>query len=87
MRLGDFLDAMTGYNEGETERIKSLAEIIRTATWLLWNIQVGIEDKTDNPAGLWKLPWDNKAEGEQMKISDEEQKQFDDYQEKIINKM
>jgi hypothetical protein len=57
MRVGDFLDAMGGYNDAEIEKVKSLAELLRTQTWLLWNIQVPRDEKLDADK-LWPLPWD-----------------------------
>ncbi len=57
MLVGDFLDAMGGYNEAELERLKPIAELIRTSTALLWNLQVDRNSKR-NARELWPFPWD-----------------------------
>lgn len=59
MLVGDFLDAMAGYNQAEDERVKSLSEIIRTSTSLLFNIQLKKEDRVTEEE-IWPLPWDKK---------------------------
>lgn len=80
MLVGDFLDAMAGYNEGESERIKGIAELIRTSTYLLWNTQV---DNKITPDELWPFSWDKNEEKKIEAISEEEaarrQKAQDDY--------
>lgn len=82
MRVGDFLDAMTGYTEGENERIRAVAEIVRTSTALLWNIQVDAKSKLGADE-LWPFPWEKKEEpGEQ--IPDEKIKDFDERQKKYL---
>lgn len=56
--VGDFLDAMAGYNEGEMDRVKAIGNIVRSATLALWNVQVIEEDRLSNPEDLWKYPWE-----------------------------
>lgn len=57
MLAGDFLDALIGYSKKENERSRTLAELLRVQTAILWNIQVGKEHKLI-PQKLWPLPWD-----------------------------
>jgi len=82
MLTGDFLDAMGGYNEGESERIKSIAELIRKSTSILWNIQVDRNNKLE-PSELWPFAWDVKKDAVVEIISEEEkqrrQKEQDDF--------
>jgi hypothetical protein len=65
MMAGDFLDALIGYSKGENERTKSLAELFRVQTTILWNIQVDNNHKL-SPQKLWPFPW------EEVQITDEE---------------
>jgi hypothetical protein len=65
MRVGDFFDALAGYNEAEDEKIKSIAEIIRTSTTLLWNTQQTEESAIKKPEQLWHFPWDKEEEEEE----------------------
>jgi hypothetical protein len=62
---------MVGYWEAEDEQNKYISELIRTSTAILWNIQVGIEDKA-TPEELWPLPWDKPIERKAEIISPEE---------------
>jgi hypothetical protein len=73
MLVGDFLDAMGGYNEGEFERMKSLSELVRTSSTLLWNTQVEVQERLQ-PYELWPFSWDKFTEVKIEKISDEERK-------------
>lgn len=57
MIVGDFFDAMTGYNEAETERFKRDAGLIRRATSILWNIQVSKEYRKEENE-LWPFKWE-----------------------------
>jgi hypothetical protein len=57
MIVGDFFDAMAGYNEAETERFKRDAGLIRRATALLWNIQVSKEYRKEENE-LWPFRWE-----------------------------
>lgn len=84
MRVGDLIDAMAGYNEGESERTKAVAELIRTSTWFLWNTQVVAEDKAHAPEDLWKFAWDKRAVP--LKIPEEEKKRVSDEQQRFIIK-
>lgn len=85
MILGDFLDAVGGYNEAETERMKSTAEIVRTATWFLWNTQVLENDRKMTPEAFWKFPWDKGQEP--IEISDEKYEALVEEQKRIISGM
>ena len=79
MRIGDFLDAMTGHAELENERVKSLTDIIRLSTTILWNVhQTDVKD-TKNPQELWKVPWDNQQQEEEGDlITDLQRKKTED---------
>lgn len=57
MIVGDFFDAMAGYNEAETERFKRDAGLIRRATTLLWNIQVSRNERREEKE-LWPFGWE-----------------------------
>jgi len=82
MRVCDMLDAIVGYKNAEFEKIKNQAHIIRTATALLWNIQVdkGSRLKEDE---LWPLPWDKKVEP--IPMSEEERQKIIEFQTKLLN--
>jgi len=84
MLVGDFLDAMGGYNEAAYDRLKELAELIRLSTAKLWNVQVGRDEKLDVEE-LWPFPWDKKNNVET--ISDEEYKERCERAEKFMNKV
>ena len=89
MLAGDFLDALAGYSNGEFERMKSLAELLRIQTTILWNIQVDKENKL-MPSGLWPLPWDNiedVVKAAPSLIDEEELKKAFEMQEQILGKM
>lgn len=84
MRVGDFLDTMAGYREGENERIKSIAELVRTSTSILWNIQVSEESRL-SPIDLWPFSWDKNMSTKTEVISDEEIKRREAAAEKFLN--
>ena len=83
MLVGDFLDALAGYNEGEAERIKNIAGFIRISTNLLLNIQLASGDKM-TPQQMWPFPWDKSEEAKSELISDEERKRRQELQDKIL---
>lgn len=78
---------MTGYNEGEYERVKEMTELIRRSTWYLWNIQVAAEDKAQTPADLWQMPWDKEESGIAETVSDEDMKRAEEKQARALEKM
>lgn len=86
MIVGDFMDAMAGYKEGESERIKSIAELIRTSTTLIWNTQV-TEESRMKPGELWKFGWDVAAEASSEEVPDEIIKNGQAAQDEILKKM
>ena len=86
MLVGDFLDAMGGYNEDVFDRFKEIAELIRTSTVKLWNVQVGEEDKM-KAEELWPFPWDKKGKGIIESISEEEYKKRLQRAEDFMNKV
>ncbi len=84
MRIGDFLDALAGYNERENERIKTFAELLRVSTAILWNVQVSAKDKL-KAKDLMPLPWDKK-DLKPIMISDEEFARGQKLFEEILNR-
>jgi hypothetical protein len=83
MIVGDFLDAMGGYNEGENERVKSIAELIRRSTTFLVNTQP-IKGGPLMPQELWPFPWDKEISGKIEVVSDEELKRRQDAQDEYL---
>jgi hypothetical protein len=86
MMVGDFLDAMIGYNEGESERIKALAELIRMSTAIQVNIQLERRDKV-TAHDLWPFPWDKEPSHKIEIITEEEKKKREDAMLKVLNKI
>jgi hypothetical protein len=86
MMVGDFIDALGGYNEAELERIKAVAEIVRKSTTLLWNIQV-IEESRLEPDKLWPLPWDKAETIKEEPVPEEVKKEIDNKHENILSNM
>jgi hypothetical protein len=86
--VADFFDALTGYNEAENERIKSIAELIRISTAILRNTQP-MEGGPLKPHDLWPFRWDKEEETEQQfeSMSDEERKQQEHEMEKVLDKI
>ena len=78
---------MAGYNEGQYERVKEVAELVRRSTWYLWNIQVAAEDKAQTPADLWPMPWDKKESYEQGEMSEEDRKKLEEGQAEFLKNM
>lgn len=85
-RIGDFLDAMAGHNEGENEKRKSIAELVRMSTTILFNIQLAEGDRL-TPHELWPFAWDKEESGEQGEVSDEDRKEFEERQAEMLKKM
>jgi hypothetical protein len=86
MMVGDFIDALGGYNEAELERVKAVAEIVRKSTTLLWNIQVTEESRLE-PDKLWRFPWDKEEEIRADPVPEEVKKEIDKSHENILNSM
>lgn len=87
MIVGDFLDAMGGYNEAEAERIRAITEVMRISTTLAVNIHLAKDDKI-TAAELWPLPWDNEGEpAVKEEVSEEEQKKLEEKHKNILDKM
>jgi hypothetical protein len=84
--VGDFLDAMAGYNEAENERLKGTAELIRTSTTILVNIQLDKKDRI-KPQELWPFTWDKTDRDEIEIISDEERLKDEAEMEKILTRI
>ena len=74
MLVGDFLDALAGYNEGENERLRNTAELVRTATTILRNTQP-MEGGALTAQQLWKFPWDKETEEPVEKPMSQEERQ------------
>jgi hypothetical protein len=87
MLVGDFLEAMAGYNEAESERVKSIAELVRTSTTLLLNIQLAKEDRL-TPRELWPFSWDKQIPpNEETAVDIEEKKRMQQRMNDILNKI
>jgi hypothetical protein len=87
MLVGDFLEAIGGYNEGESERIKNIAEIVRMSTTILMNIQLNKEDRI-TPHELWPFSWDKiSVEGKEEVLSEEEISRRENAMEGILNNL
>jgi hypothetical protein len=86
MLVKDLLDAMSGFNEREGEKTKTLAELLRIQTTILWNIQVGENEKLE-PQKLWKLPWDVKNESDLPEVPEEEKAKIEETHEKLLDNM
>ncbi len=77
MRIGDMLDAYSGYTEAENERIKSLAYLIRTATLKLWNTQIIEKERIIDEAEFWPFPWEKRRQVSERKEPGELEKNAD----------
>ena len=86
MLVGDFLDAMAGYNEGESERVKASAELIRMSTAILVNLQLERKDKV-SAHDLWPFPWDKDPAHRTEMITPEEKAKREAEMERILNKI
>jgi len=73
MLVGDMLDAMTGFQEAENDRIKSLASVVRAATTKLWNTQIVADDRLTEQE-LWPFPWEKKVAAQPGEVNAEELK-------------
>jgi hypothetical protein len=83
MMVCDFIDAMVGYSEGEFEKIKNQAELIRTSTAILRNTQFEQKDRL-LPNELWPFTWDKNGSVKVERISEEERKIREDKQVKFL---
>jgi hypothetical protein len=85
--VGDMLDAMAGFNEAETNRIKKLAVVVRDSTTILWNIQVDKEHRLE-PSQLWRFPWEIEDEEDSgidvQPLSEEQVKQMEDEFDRVL---
>lgn len=86
MIVGDMLDAMAGFNEKEGERVKSIAEVLRMSTSILWNIQVAEKDRL-KAMDLWPFSWDKREETKVEVISAEEKSRRQQAQNDYLNKL
>lgn len=87
MLVGDFLDAMAGYKEGENERVKSIAELIRISTTFLLNIQLEKNNRL-TPNELWPFPWDKPVKGGKVEeLTEEEVKRREAEMTKKLNEI
>jgi len=76
-RLADIYDAITGYNEADSAKFRRTAELIRTSTALLWNVQVSEESRLA-PEDLWRFGWEGtelSAQGSEPNEEEELQRQ------------
>lgn len=72
MLLGEMLDAIAGYNEQLYEEYRLRANLVRTATTYLVNVQLREADRYGSPSDLWKMPWDIEEREPATVISKEE---------------
>ena len=86
MIVADFFDAMAGYNEGENDRFKSMAELVRMSTAILVNIQLSQGDKL-TPHEIWGLPWDKNEGGSVEVLAEEEVKRREVEMDKMLNQI
>jgi len=84
-RIGDILDAMTGFIDAENDRIKALASIVRTATTKLWNTQI-IESDRLTEIKLWRFPWEKQEDVPNNEANKEELKRDADAQAEYLLK-
>lgn len=83
--VGDFIDAIGGYNEAELERVKVLTELVRKSCTLLWNTQIIPEERLE-PEKLWPLPWENE-EVRSQPVPEDVKEAIDRSHENILNNM
>lgn len=66
MRISQILNAVSGYNDREKERVKAdqiiAWETTRWQTWVLWNLNVTKKGRLNDPKKLIKFEWDKKDE-------------------------
>jgi hypothetical protein len=84
MLVGDFLDAMTGYREGENERLKDTMELVRSSTTILLNIHLAKEDKI-TAHELWPFSWDKEENTPVEIISQQEKERREAKMKEILN--
>jgi hypothetical protein len=85
-RLRDIYDTINGYNDEEVEGFKRIAELVRTATCILWNTQVVEEGRLD-PDELWRFKWETEEAVAGPQMSAEEAKRLkenEEYQRKYL---
>ena len=84
MIVGDFLDAMAGYTEGENDRVKSIAELIRQSTTFIVNSHP-LENGPVTAHDLWPFPWDPEVTTNKEVISEEEAQRRQEAQNAFLN--
>jgi hypothetical protein len=84
MRVADFLDAMAGYNEGENDRVKNIAELIRQSTTLIVNVHP-LENGPVSAPDLWPFPWDPEVTTGKEVITVEEAQRRQEAQDAFLN--
>lgn len=85
MLLGEMLDAIAGYNEQLYEEYRLRANLVRTATTYLVNIQLKAGDRL-KPMELWKMPWDIEEKEPSTVVSKEEYDEMIKKSEEFFNK-
>jgi len=85
MLLGEMLDAIAGYNEQLYEEYRLKANLVRTATTYLVNIQLKAEDRL-KPMDLWRMPWDIEEKEPSTVVSKEEYDEMIKKSEEFFNK-
>lgn len=73
LRVGEFYEAVHAFREKENGDRRHIGELVRGATYLLFNLQV--KKRIKDPSALWPMPWDEaprSAEAEIEELTDEE---------------
>ena len=71
MMVGDFLDAVRGFNEERTGQFKLHADLTRTAVTLLVHVQQKKEDRI-SAEEMWRFPWEEESNDEMEEITPQE---------------
>lgn len=79
MKLRDIFDAVNGYNEEDDAKFRRLANLVRTATSVLWNTQVKEEARVDADE-LWRFAW------EVEKCTEEEKDEYAEEKARLIER-
>lgn len=70
--VGDFLDAVRGFNEEKIGQYKLQAELTRTAVTLLVHVQQKVDDRI-SAEEMWGFPWEEERDnGKPAEITPEE---------------
>ena len=82
--IGDLFLKIKYYAESNLEERKIRAELTRTQTFFLVNLQLSEKDKYESPQKMWSFEWDKEP---QEPISEKEQKESIDRLSELANKI